>query len=221
MTSTDLRGCAVSGATPAALAAFEHALAGWQSWRLDETAGLATAAREAPGFVMAHVLAAWQLVSGRDLHQVAAARPLVAHALRWPANDREGMHLAALSSALADDFEGAKAQIGRVLGRAPRDAVALHVAHWFDHITGDITRMRRRIAKALPAWSRDDPGYHAVLAMYAFALAESGRYARAEAAAGAALELNPLDARACHAMAHVFEMTDRAEAGVRWMSEHA
>ncbi|HEY2189590.1 MAG TPA: tetratricopeptide repeat protein, partial [Caldimonas sp.] len=47
------------------------------------------------------------------------------------------------------------------------------------------------------------------------------RYARAEAAAGAALELNPLDARACHAMAHVFEMTDRAEAGVRWMSEHA
>jgi hypothetical protein len=57
--------------------------------------------------------------------------------------------------------------------------------------------------------------------MHAFALAESGRYARAEDAAAGALELNPLDARACHAMAHVFEMTDRAEAGVRWMSENA
>jgi tetratricopeptide (TPR) repeat protein len=138
-----------------------------------------------------------------------------------PANDRERLHLAALSSVLADDFEGAKVQLGRALKRSPRDAVALQVAHWFDHVTGDVAHMRRRIAKALPAWSRDDPGYHALLAMHAFALEESGRYARAEDAARDALELNPLDARACHVMAHVFEMTDRAEAGVRWMSEHA
>jgi hypothetical protein len=56
--------------------------------------------------------------------------------------------------------------------------------------------------------------------MLAFALAESGDYGRAEDAAHAALELEPLDARACHAMAHVFEMTDRPEAGVRWMADH-
>jgi hypothetical protein len=81
--------------------------------------------------------------------------------------------------------------------------------------------MRRRIVKALPAWSRHDPGFHAVLAMHAFALEETGDYARAEDTALAALELDPLDARACHAMAHVFEMTERHEAGVRWMTEHA
>ena len=72
----------------------------------------------------------------------------------------------------------------------------------------------------LPAWSNDLPGYHAVLAMHAFGLEESGRYDEAEASARAALALDPLDARAHHVMAHVFEMTDRAEAGERWLADH-
>jgi hypothetical protein len=221
MSTSDLRGCAVSGATPAALDAYERALAAWQAWRRDDDTALQGARREAPAFVMAHALAAWQLATTRDVRRVAAARPIVAGALRLPANEREQMHLAALSAALDDDFEGAKARLGRLLDRWPRDAVALGVAHSLDHVTGDVARMRRRVARALPAWSQHDPGYHALLAMHAFALAESGAYARAEDAARAALELHPLDARACHAMAHVFEMTDRFAAGVRWMSEHA
>jgi tetratricopeptide (TPR) repeat protein len=221
MTKVDARGSAISGATPTALAAYERALAAWQAWRIDDSAALEEAVREAPGFVMAHVLAAWQLVCSRDARRVAAARPIVACAARLPGNERERLHLAALSSALADDFEGAKARLGRALKRAPRDAVALQVAHSFDYITGDGARMVPRVARALPAWSRDDSGYHAVLAMLAFALEEAGDYERAEEVAHRALEANPFDARACHVLAHVFEMTDRAEAGVRWMSDHA
>jgi hypothetical protein len=64
------------------------------------------------------------------------------------------------------------------------------------------------------------PGYRAVLAMHAFALEECGEYAGAEEAALAALELDPSDVRAHHAMAHIFEMTGRADAGVRWMQQH-
>jgi hypothetical protein len=74
-------------------------------------------------------------------------------------------------------------------------------------------------AAVLPAWSSGLTGYHAVLAMHAFGLEECGEYSRAEQAAGEALVLNPLDARAHHVMAHVFEMTARVGAGVRWMSE--
>nr|HET7857864.1 tetratricopeptide repeat protein [Caldimonas sp.] len=221
MTLVDLRGCAISGATPAALAAYERAVAAWQAWRRDDGGALAQARRDAPGFAMAHALAAWQLAAGRDVHRVDAARPMVAGALRLPANERERMHLAALSAVLDDDFEGAKARLGRLLARFPRDVVALQVAQSLDYVTGDVARMRRHVARALPAWSRDDPGYHALLAMHAFALAESGEYARAEDAALSALELNPLDARACHAMAHVFEMTERFAEGVRWMEERA
>jgi len=221
MSPTDLRGAVASGATRPALDAYERALASWLGWRADDGGALAAALREAPQFVMAHVLRAWQLVGGRDRRRVELARPLVARTLSRPANEHERGHLAALSAALADDFEGAKARLGRALRRDPRDVVALQAAHSLDHVTGDVAGMRRRTAAALAAWSRDDPAFHAVLAMHAFALCETGAYARAEDAALAALELDPLDARACHSRAHVFEMTDRADAGVRWMSEHA
>ena len=221
MSLTDRRGAAVSGATGPALDAYERALAAWLGWRADDGSALAAASSEAPQFVMAYVLRAWQLVGGRDARRIELARPLVARSLALPANDRERLHLAALSHALADDFDGAKARLGRALRRAPRDVVALQAAQALDYVTGDAAAMRRRTARVLPAWSRDDPAWHAVLAMHAFALCETGDYAHAEQAALAALELNPLDARACHAMAHVFEMTDRPEAGLRWMSAHA
>jgi tetratricopeptide (TPR) repeat protein len=56
--------------------------------------------------------------------------------------------------------------------------------------------------------------------MHGFSLEECGEYKRAEDAARAALALNPLDARAHHVMAHVFEMSERPAAGVRWMNQH-
>jgi hypothetical protein len=56
--------------------------------------------------------------------------------------------------------------------------------------------------------------------MHAFSLEECGEYKRAEEAARAALALNTFDARAHHVMAHVFEMSERPAAGVRWMNDH-
>jgi tetratricopeptide (TPR) repeat protein len=81
--------------------------------------------------------------------------------------------------------------------------------------------MNERVAAVLPAWSAGVPGYHTVLARHAFGLEENGRYEEAEASARAALALDPLDARAHHVMAHVFEMTDRPDAGERWLADHA
>jgi tetratricopeptide (TPR) repeat protein len=65
------------------------------------------------------------------------------------------------------------------------------------------------------------PGYHAVLAMHAFSLVESAHYQRAADIGLHALQLNPLDARAYHALAHVYEMTENPTAGVRWMNDRA
>ena len=94
------------------------------------------------------------------------------------------------------------------------------MAHSFDYVTGDAAGMSARVASVLPAWSREMPGYNAVLSMHAFGLGECGDYERAEQAARAALALNPADARAHHAMAHVFEMSERPGEGLRWMREH-
>jgi tetratricopeptide (TPR) repeat protein len=220
MSGVDARGCTISGATPAALEAYERALAAFQSWRSGANVQLAMALEEAPTFVMAHVLQAYLFLSSRDPRLVRLARPVQARAAGLPANERERWHLAAIDAALADDYELTKARFGELLRLYPRDVLALQVAHAFDYLTGDVARMSDRVAAVLPAWSSDLPGYHAVLAMQAFSLEECGEYDRAEQAARAALALNAFDARAHHVMAHVFEMTERADAGVRWMNEH-
>jgi tetratricopeptide (TPR) repeat protein len=217
----DARGCGVSGASPAAMDAYEQALAAYQGWRSGAEVPLELALQEAPGFVMAHVLQAYLLLCSRDPQRVRSARPLLARAAGLPANERERMHLGAIGAALADDYERAKTLLGELLRLHPRDALALQVAHMFDYVTGDVAQLNARVASALPAWSGDLPGYHAVLAMHAFSLEECGEYEPAEQAARTALALDGSDARAHHVMAHVFEMTERPDAGVRWMNRHA
>ena len=222
MSRRDHRGCTVSGAEPAALVEFERALAVYQGWRDGAEAPLARALGEAPGFVMAHVLQAYLLVCSRDPRRVAMARPALARAAALPANGRERLHVAALAALLDDDdYDRARATLGELLRLEPRDALALQVAHSLDYVSGDTQCMKERVAAVLPAWSPDLPGYHAILAMHAFSLEESGRYDEAEASARAALALDPFDARAHHAMAHVFEMTDRPQAGESWLADHA
>jgi tetratricopeptide (TPR) repeat protein len=217
---TDVRGDAVSGATPEALDAYERACAAFRGWRTGADAPLAEALRAAPGFTMAHVLQAWMLLGSRDRRQVEAARPVLARAAGLPANARERAHLAAIAALLADDYDDTKARLGDLLREHPRDALALQMAHAFDYLTGDVAALGGRVAGVLPAWSADLPGYATVLAMQAFGLEECGDYARAEQLALAALALNPAEARAHHVMAHVHEMNDRADAGARWLTAH-
>jgi len=219
MSSIDKRSCKVSGATPAALDAYERALDAVLAWRSGADAQLDLALQEAPGFVMAHALQAYLLLGSRDLQRVQSARPVLARAIAPPANERERLHLAAIAAVIDDDYDSAKARLGEVLRLQPRDALALHVAHSLDYLTGD-SSINNRVTAVLPSWSSDLPGYHAVLAMHAFSLHESGEYQHAEQAARAALDLNPVDARAHHVLAHVFETTNRAHAGLSWMNKH-
>ena len=220
MNVVDARGCAVSGSTPAARVAFELAVERFLGWRTGADVAVAAALDEAPCFVMAHVLQAYLLVCSRDPRRVAMARPTLERAAALPANERERLHVAAIAALLDDDdFDAARDTLGELLRLEPRDALALQAAHALDYVSGDATGMKERVATVLPAWSTDLPGYHAVLAMHAFSLEESGRYEEAEASARAALALDPLDARAHHVMAHVFEMTDRPEAGERWLAD--
>jgi len=221
MNAVDRRGCAISGAEPAALEAFERALAAFQGWREGAEAPLALALHEAPRFVMAHLLKAYLLVCSRDPRRLAQARPTLARVAALPANERERRHVAAIAALLDDDYDVARATLGELLRLEPRDALALQVAHSLDYVAGDVQCIHERVAAALPAWSTDLPGYHAILAMHAFGLEETGHYQEAEASARAALALDPLDARAHHVMAHVFEMTGRPDAGERWLADHA
>lgn len=207
-------------APPQAVAAYQRAAAAFLAWRTGVDAALAEALEAAPDYTMAHILQAWTLLGSRDPRQIEAARGVAARAAALPADAREQAHLEAIRLTLADDYLGAKASLGDLLRAFPRDALALQMAHAFDYLGGDLDAMRERVAGVLPAWSAELPGYPTVLAMQAFCLEECGDYARAEQLALAALALNASEARAHHVMAHVFEMTDRPDAGARWLTAH-
>jgi len=219
MTLKDNRGLEISGATPAARDAFERALDAHLSWRGGADAHLRQAVHAAPAFTMAYVLSAYFDLCSRDLLRVRQAHAAYVSASSLPATPRERLHVAAMGAVLADDFGSFKMIVQGLLQEYPRDVLALQIGHALDYLTGDLEGMGARISAVLPAWSKDTPGYHAVLAMQAFGLVESGQYQRAAEQGLRALELDPWDARAHHALTHVYEMTGNAAAGLRWMDE--
>ena len=216
----DARGVPLSGATPSAALAYEQALAASLAWRADTTLQLDAALREAPQFVMAHALRAYQLIASRDPQQHRAARPLLERSPGWRADWHERTHLAAIAAALDDDLVRMRAHLDELLDARPHDLLALQVSQTIDYMVGDSRRMLARVDSVLRRLPAGLPGRASVLAMQAFAGVENAESARAEAAAYSALEIDPRDARAHHAMAHVLEMGNRHGEGVRWMNEN-
>jgi hypothetical protein len=136
-------------------------------------------------------------------------------------NARERGHAAALDAMLARDLDRALALLAAVETLAPLDILAFAVANTYDLFLGERRAPVRRTQRAFAHWAPGMPGYHAILSMRAFALEESGEYGRAEEAAHWALEDEPADLRAVHAVAHVHEMLGQPEAGMRWMGERS
>jgi hypothetical protein len=65
------------------------------------------------------------------------------------------------------------------------------------------------------------PGFGSVLAMRAFGAEECGDYDAAERSGRRAVELDPADLWATHAVAHAFDMQGRADDGVAWLAAAA
>ncbi len=138
-------------------------------------------------------------------------------ALPLAATPREQAHVAALGHLAAGRWHEASRMLEDIAIDFPLDAVALQTGHQIDFFTGNARMLRDRIGRALPSWQKDMPGYHAVLGMQAFGLEEMGDYARAERLGRAAVDIEPRDGWAQHAVAHVMEMQSRQKDGIAWM----
>ena len=101
--------------------------------------------------------------------------------------------------------------------RYPFDLVAHQAVTLLDGYLGRFRWVRDRTARALPFWSKDQPGYASILAFHGFGLEEAGDYSRAEDESRAAAELEPHSFWPHHTVAHVMEMTGRPEDGLGWM----
>lgn len=206
-----------SGTNAASLAHYRRALHQFQCYIEDPVASVDAAINERPDFVMAHILKAYLHLLGTEPAGIAVARDCLDAALRLPANRREHGHIEAVRALIAGHWHRAGRVLEDVSIEFPRDILALQAGHLTDFYVGNARMLRDRIARALPAWSANMPGYHAVLGMHAFGLEETADYARAEAQGRTAVALEPRDGWAQHAVAHVMEMQCRTQDGIAWM----
>ncbi len=213
----DSSGYEITG-SPGALEHYERAQHEMRCYVGDPIATADRALAASPDMVMAHALKAWVYLLGTEPAGVAHARRALRSAEVLPANERERAHLGALGALLDGRWHDAGYALEDLSAAYPRDALALQAGHLIDFYTGDARMLRDRIARALPAWAPGRPGHHAVLGMYAFGLEEMGDYTEAERVGHQSLAIEPHDAWAKHAVAHVMEMQNRLRDGVAWMT---
>ena len=91
--------------------------------------------------------------------------------------------------------------------------MALQLGHLTDFYRGDAVNLRDRVCRVMTGWDKGLPSYSYVIGMQAFGFEECNQYPTAEAAAMTALDLEPRDPWAVHALAHVLEMQGRYDEG--------
>ncbi|MDI3324782.1 tetratricopeptide repeat protein [Pontibacterium granulatum] len=215
---SDQQGNPLSGATPTALEQYNQAVIAFNLYRGDPFAHLDTAIEDAPDFAMAYILKAYLCATATEPDAVQAALSNVDKAKSLSLNDRERSHIAALNLVLNGNWDAAAIALDHHNAAYPLDLVGIQCGHLMDFYRANARGLRDRIARVLPKWSPEIPGYSILLGMYAFGLEESGNYGRAEENGRQAVEMEPLDCWAHHAVAHVMEMQGRVEDGVGWMT---
>jgi tetratricopeptide (TPR) repeat protein len=223
MGKLDERGNPVSYGSRPAIDALDRVFNMLHAYQADPLAEVDKIIDEHPDFAMAHAFRAGALATATDkaFEPELIKSVMAAEALAAGANDRERMHISAGRAWLDGDWERATELWGRAAMTYPHDLLALQYAHVGDFFLGYSHMLRDRIARALPSWKKDSPGYGFVMGMYAFGLEEAGDYAQAEARGREAVDLNKQDGWAVHAVAHVMEMQGRADEGAVFLAAGA
>lgn len=185
-------------------------------------AALAQALSVDPDMVAALALRGLANVMLARSETIAAARGDLACARRALASrggaPGERALIGALENAATGRLLNAAAILDAHVAGNPCDLLAIKLAHGLRFMGGDVPGMLAGTSAALPSWSAATPGYGFVLGCHAFGLEESGDLAEAERIGRRAVECERADAWGLHAVAHVCEMEQRAEAGVEWLT---
>ncbi len=199
--------------------AYDRAVSDYWGLTGDPVGALKQALARDPAFVLgAAAIAALFLIGGfrGDHPEVVGAIAATERGLP-NASPREKLHIAAGRAWAEGRPIDATLIWETILVDWPTDALALRFAQDAYFFLGQSQAIRDSVARVLPAWDRSHPLASFVLGAYAFGLEETGELARAEQTAREALALNPNDAWATHALAHVFETAGRPEDGCTFL----
>jgi tetratricopeptide (TPR) repeat protein len=198
---------------------FDRTVEHYLKYHIDTMSLVGEALAADPGFVMAHCLKGYLLLSAANPAngpQIAATLA-AAQAHAGTATKREQQHVAAFGAWADGELDHSFAIWRQVLDATPTDLLALRICDttWFRH--GQTAKIREQADRIAPRWSSDLPGYDLMQCIWAFAHEETGDYARAECAVDAALEVDRTNYFAHHVKAHVLEMDCRPREGCEWL----
>ncbi len=213
----DLYGNSVSTRSTEALAKFDEALRQIRTYHGDPIATLDAAVEADPGFALAWATRATVLAQITDKQFVSEIARSLKAAANGRMNDREREHFTGAKAWAEGRFHDGAVIFGRIVQENPRDVLALQNGHVGCFFTGRQSDLRDWPMQAMRAHRAGEEGWHAILGMAAFGLEECGDYARAEALGREAVDAEPQDAWAAHAVAHVNEMRGDADKGKGWL----
>lgn len=214
----DTYGQKVSGASAETIAAINRFGSEWISYGPD-LAGVIAAAQAEPACALANAFAALLHMSLEAASGYAAATPFLER-LRSAQQHATPREQAIVEAALhwgAEDYGASLKAFEAAVSLAPSDIVAAKWGQYLAFNLGDaaaMLRLGRQIMtvhrKTAEAWG-----------MLAFAQEQSHQLHLAEDSASQALALNPREAWAQHALAHVFETHGRLDEGIRVLTQAA
>jgi tetratricopeptide (TPR) repeat protein len=219
----DAYGLSISTSSTQAAMAFDRTIEGYLKARLDTRDHLAQVLNSDPEFGFAYCLKGYfaMLLYKQGAVPSAAEAARTARRLAENASSRERMHVDALDSWVAGDLDHLFAIWEEILAQHPTDVLAFRLAHYKYFWTGRAREMLASVERIAPRWHRELPGYGSILGCRCFALEECGDYATAEPAGREAIEIDPGDLWAAHAVAHVMEMQGRQSEGILWLERLA
>ena len=172
-----------------------------------------------PEFHEAQIIrtAAGVLAKSPDAFPAIARTIRTSDGLAMPPRTRA--HLAAAEAWLSGNPILAAESYASILGRWPRDLLALRLAQSCYFFLGWHDQLCAVIDAVAPAWKRDQREFGFVLAMASFAHAENGDAAYAEILGRKALASDPACPMGVHAVAHAIAESGRPRDGAQWMRD--
>jgi tetratricopeptide (TPR) repeat protein len=178
-----------------------------------------------PDFALAHAVNGLLLLSLARVDLIPTAVVCMDDAWRAKStraiSTREDKFLKALEQWIMDAPRRAAVILEDILVSCPQDILAIKLAHMLRFVLGDQSQMLTVLQRAVPTFAPGHPYAGFAQGCLSFALEERGFYAEAERAGRLAIELTPRDVWGRHAVAHVLEMTGRADEGLSWLADHS
>lgn len=215
----DSHGLTISTDSAEAAIAFDHAVAGYVTYRADTGQRLAPMLAADPDFALAHCLKGYLMMLSYKQESVPFAVQALADARERSdgVTMRETAHIAALAAWIDGEPARAVAIWDHILHDHPRDVLAFRLAHFNNFWLGRPDLMLTSVCGVERSWDATLPFYGTLLACRCFAHEECGLYTEAEAAGRAAIAHDPTDVWAAHGVAHVLEMQGRRAEGIAWI----